>query len=157
MGEHERFMAIAVEEALAGKAMGEQPFGAVVARGGDVVCRTRSLKVGACDATAHAETLAVKAATQALGTRTLTGCVFYCTCEPCPMCLGAILTGGIDHLVMGARNRDVQRLAKAAFNFGGYSVESFAELVGWKLTVVEGVLGDACIDLYRTAGVELTR
>ncbi len=157
MTEHERFMAIAVEEALAGKAMGEQPFGAVVARDGEVVCRTRSLKVATCDATAHAETLAIKAATQALRTRTLTGCVFYCTCEPCPMCLGAILNGGIDHLVMGARNRDVRPLAKLAFNFGDYSVERFAEMVGWKLTVVEGVLGDTCVDLYRTAGVELTR
>lgn len=155
--EHERFMAIAIEEACAGRAKGEQPFGAVVARDGKVVCRTHSLKVSRCDATAHSETMAVGLATQTLQTRTLTGCTFYCTCEPCPMCLGAIFNGGIDTLVMGARNSDVQRLAKLAFNFGSYSVESFMAMVGWKLTVVEGVLGEQCIDLYRTAGVELTR
>ena len=155
--EHERFMAIAIEEALAGRAKGEQPFGAVVARDGEVVCRTHSLKVSRCDATAHSETMAVGLATQTLRTRTLTGCTFYCTCEPCPMCLGAIFNGGINTLVMGARNSDVQGLAKLAFNFGSYSVESFVAMVGWKLTVVEGVLGEQCIDLYRTADVELTR
>jgi tRNA(adenine34) deaminase len=155
--EHEHFMAIAIEEAKRGRAAGEQPFGAVVARGGEVVCRTCSLKVSRSDVTAHSETLAVGMATQVLRTRTLTGCTFYCTCEPCPMCLGAILNGGIDHLVMGARNRDVARPDKLAFNFGDYTVERFAAMVGWNLKVVEGVLGDACIDLYRTAGVELTR
>ncbi len=127
---HEPFMAIAIEEAQAGRAMGEQPFGAVVVKDGAVVCRTPSLKVSRCDATAHSETLAIGLATRALGTRTLTGCTFYCTCEPCPMCLGAILNGGIDTLVMGARNRDVARLATLAFNFGSYSVESFAAMVG---------------------------
>ena len=157
MTRHAAFMAIAVEEARQGAASGEQPFGAVVVRDGAVVCRTRSLKVSTCDATAHAETLAIKAATQALGTRDLKGCVFYCTCEPCPMCLGAILNGGIDHLVMGARNADVRRLARLAFNFKDYTVERFAELVGWRLTVQDGVLGAECIELYRAANVELTR
>jgi tRNA(adenine34) deaminase len=156
--EHERFMAMAIEEARAGAAAGEQPFGAVIAHDGQLICRTRSLKVSTSDTTAHAETLAVKAATQKLGMRTLPpGCVFYATCEPCPMCLGAILNGGIDTLVMGARNRDVRRLAKLAFNFKDYTAERFAEMVGWNLTVVEGVLSDACVALYRDAAVELTR
>ena len=56
-------MAIAIEEAKAGAAQGEQPFGAVVVRDGEVVVRSRSLKVSACDATAHSETLAIKYAT----------------------------------------------------------------------------------------------
>ena len=157
MAEHERFMAMAIQEARAGAAAGEQPFGALVARDGEVVCRTRSLKVSTSDTTAHSETLAIKAATQALGTGSLSGCVFYCTCEPCPMCLGAILNGGIQHLVIGARNRDVRRLAKLAFNFGDYTVERFAEMVGWRLAVLDGVLGQECIGLYAGAGVELTR
>jgi len=88
--DHERFMAIAIEEAKLGAAMGEQPFGAVVARNGEVIVRTRSLKVSTSDTTAHSETLAIKHATQKLKQRTLPDCVFYCTCEPCPMCLGAI-------------------------------------------------------------------
>ena len=67
MTEHEKFMAIAIEEANAGAAMGEQPFGAVVARNGELIARARSLKVSTSDTTAHSETLAIKYATQKLG------------------------------------------------------------------------------------------
>jgi tRNA(adenine34) deaminase len=155
--DHERFMAIAIEEAKAGAAQGEQPFGAVVVRNGEVVVKARSLKVGTSDTTAHSETLAIKYATQKLGRRTLPDCTFYATCEPCPMCLGAILNGGINTLVIGARNRDVSKLTKTAFNFKDYTVERFAEMTGWDLKVIEHVLGEECIGLYATAKVELTR
>ena len=155
--DHSRFMAIAIEEAKAGAAQGEQPFGAVVARDGELVVRSRSLKVSACDATAHSETLAIKYATQKLGRRELPDCTFYATCEPCPMCLGAILNGGIKTLVLGARNRDIRQLAKVAFNFKDYTVERFAEMTGWDLKVIEGVRSSECVDLYATARVELTR
>jgi tRNA(adenine34) deaminase len=155
--DHERFMAIAVQEAKLGAAMGEQPFGAVVVRNGEVVVRTRSLKLSTSDTTAHSETLAIKHATQKLGRRTIPDCVFYCTCEPCPMCCGAILNSGINTLVIGARNRHIKNLAKVAFNFKDYTVERLAEMVGWNVTVIEGVLENECIALYRDANVELTR
>ena len=155
--DHERFMAIAIEEAKAGAAQGEQPFGAVVARNGEVVVKARSLKVGTSDTTAHSETLAIKYATQKLGRRTLPDCTFYATCEPCPMCLGAILNGGINTLVIGARNRDVSKMTKTAFNFKDCTVERFAEMTGWNLKVIEHVCGEECINLYATAKVELTR
>ena len=155
--DHERFMAIAIEEAKAGAAQGEQPFGAVVVRNGEVVVKARSLKVGTSDTTAHSETLAIKYATQKLRQRTLPDCTFYATCEPCPMCLGAILNGGINTLVIGARNRDVSKLTKTAFNFKDYTVERFAEMTGWNLNVIEHVRGEECINLYATAKVELTR
>ena len=78
MTEHEKFMAIAIEEAKAGAAAGEQPFGAVVALNGEVVAKARSLKVSTFDATAHSETLAIKYATQKLKQRILpAGSVFY--------------------------------------------------------------------------------
>ncbi|MGA7324273.1 MAG: nucleoside deaminase [Rhodomicrobium sp.] len=155
--DHNYFMGLAIEEAKAGAAQGEQPFAAVIVRDGEVVVRSRSLKVSASDATAHAETLAVKYATQKLLQRTLPGCTFYATCEPCPMCLGAILNGGIQTLVLGARNADVQRLARLAFNFKDYTVERFAAMTGWDLTLIEGVRTGECVELYTTARVELTR
>jgi tRNA(adenine34) deaminase len=155
--DHDRFMAIAIEEAKAGAAQGEQPFGAVVVRGGEVIVKARSLKVSTSDTTAHSETLAIKYATQKLGQRTLPDCTFYATCEPCPMCLGAILNAGIDTLVLGARNRDIKQLAKVAFNFKDYTVERFAAMTGWNLTVIEGVKAAECVGLYATSGVELTR
>jgi tRNA(adenine34) deaminase len=158
MKEHEKFMAIAIEEAKAGAATGEQPFGALVAHNGEVISRAHSLKVSSCDATAHSETLAIKYATQKLRRRILPdGCIFYCTCEPCPMCLGAVLNGGIKTIVMGARNHQLQKLAKLAFNFKDYSVERFADMVGWDLTVINGILTDQCVALYTGARVELSR
>jgi tRNA(adenine34) deaminase len=158
MTDHEKFMRIAIEEAKAGAAMGEQPFGAVVAFNGEEIVRARSLKVSTSDTTAHSETLAIKYATQKLKQRTLPeGSIFYCTCEPCPMCLGAVLNGGIKTIVIGARNRQVMQFASLAFHFKDYSVERFAEMVGWDLTVVGDVLSDECVALYAGAHVELTR
>jgi tRNA(adenine34) deaminase len=157
LSEHEKFMDIAIEEARAGAAMGEQPFGAVVVIDGEVVVRTRSLKVSTSDTTAHSETLAIKLATQKLRRRMIPEAVFYATCEPCPMCLGAILNAGIKTLVLGARNRQIKQHAKLAFNFKDYTCERFAEMVGWDLTVIEGVREAECIALYADAAVELTR
>ncbi|SHI91659.1 tRNA(adenine34) deaminase [Roseomonas rosea] len=157
MTEDERMMALAIEQARHGATLGEQPFGALVARDWEVVAKTWSRKVGLCDATAHSETLAVGMACRALGRRELPDCTFYATCEPCPMCLGAILNGGFRRLVLGARNADVKRLAKKAFNFKDYTVERFAETVGWELEVVDGVLTEECVGLYTGAEVELTR
>lgn len=151
--DHAMFMAMAIAEAKAGAAAGEQPFGAVVVRNGEVVCRSRSLKVSTSDATAHSETLAIKYATQRLGQRTIPDGVFYSTCEPCPMCLGALLNAEIGTLVLGARHTAVPTYP----DYGDYSVERFAALTGWRLTLVEGVMTDACIALYRTAQVPLTR
>ena len=99
--DHEHFMRIAIEEAKAGAAAGEQPFGAVVARDGKVVCQTRSLKVSTSDTTAHSELLAIKCATQKLQQRIISDCTFYATCEPCPMCLGSVFNAGINTLVLG--------------------------------------------------------
>jgi tRNA(adenine34) deaminase len=155
--DHDRFMAIAIEEANIGAAEGEQPFGAVIACNGEVVIRCHSIKVQTCDCTAHSETRAVGLATRKLGRRDLADCTFYATCEPCPMCLGAILNGGIKTLVLGARNRDILGTAKLAFNFKDYTVERFAMMTGWDLTVVEGVKHQECIALYTNSQVELTR
>jgi tRNA(adenine34) deaminase len=153
--DHERLMAIAIEEAKAGEAGGDQPFGAVVAINGEVVVRTRSLKVTQSDTTAHSETLAIKYASIRLGRRAFPEAVFYATCEPCPMCIGAILNAEIGTLVVGARHTQLPNYQKLGFN--RYSVENFADLTGWKLKVIEGVLNDECVALYRKTSVPLSR
>ena len=156
-GDHELFMAIAIEEAKLGLSAGEQPFGAVVAREGELVTKARSLKVSTSDTTGHSETLAIKYATQKLKQRIITGCTFYATCEPCPMCLGAVLNAGIDTLVLGARNHHLKNMANLAFNFKDYSVERFAEMTGWNLEVIDGVMTDECVAMYRGTDISLTR
>lgn len=155
--DHDSLMLLAVQEARLGREAGEQPFGAVVARDGEVICRTRSLKVSTSDTTAHSEILAIKCATQKLQQRIIADCTFYATCEPCPMCLGAILNAGINTLVLGARNRHLQDEAILAFHFKDFTAERFAEMTGWDLEVIDGVLTDECVQLYRDANIELTR
>ena len=150
-------MHLAIDEAKAGAAMGEQPFGAAVVINGEVICTARSLKVSMSDTTAHSETQAISLATQTLERREIPEAVFYCTCEPCPMCCGAVLNSGIKTMVIGARNRHIRQSAKLAFNFKDYTVERLAEMVGWDLTIVEGVLQDECVALYTGASVPLTR
>ena len=66
------------------------PFGAVVAKDGKVIGEGANSVTITNDPTAHAEIVAIRAACRALGTFQLTGCELYTTCEPCPMCLGAI-------------------------------------------------------------------
>ncbi len=152
---HDTIMTIAIAEAREGQSRGEQPFGTVIVRDNTIITQGHSLKVQRRNPTAHAETLAVSQAADALGQRTLKGCVLYTTCEPCPMCLGAMLNAEIDTLVIGARLSDLHAIS-GAFVFGTYSAERFAEMVGWKLTVISGIMGEECIDLYR-ASLTLTR
>jgi tRNA(adenine34) deaminase len=153
--EHERFMTLALQEARAGQAGGDQPFGAVVVRNGQVVIATHSIKASTFDATAHAETRAVGKATQQLKARWLRDCTFYSTCEPCPMCCGAILNTGIPTLVVGARFADMLDFPSGeTFRFfGEYSVERLAQLTGARLHVVSGVLRKECETLYRNARI----
>lgn len=155
--DHGKYMAIAIEEARLGASRGEQPFGAVVVIDGEVVVRTHSMKVADSDCTAHSETRAVGLATRKLQRREIPEAVFYCTAEPCPMCLGAILNSGIRTLVLGARAPDIKRAGQLAFDFKDYTPERFAEMVGWDLTIVDGIASEECVALYTGASVPLTR
>jgi len=66
------------------------PFGAVVVKEGEIVGRGINMVTAINDPTAHAEVVAIREACAALDTFQLEGCEIYCSCEPCPMCLGAI-------------------------------------------------------------------
>ncbi|MFJ5105743.1 MULTISPECIES: nucleoside deaminase [unclassified Glutamicibacter] len=74
------------------------PFGAVVVLDGKVVSAGYNSVVGSQDPTAHAEINAIRAAGQALGTFDLSQCELYTSCEPCPMCLGAIYWSRFEHV-----------------------------------------------------------
>ncbi len=66
------------------------PFGAVVVKDGAIIARGTNEVTSTNDPTAHAEVVAIRNACKALGTYQLDGCEIYTSCEPCPMCLGAI-------------------------------------------------------------------
>jgi tRNA(Arg) A34 adenosine deaminase TadA len=105
--EHERFMRIAIElseQNVKGVAGG--PFGAVIVKDGKVVAKSANKVVQQNDPTAHAEVSAIRLACQELGTYNLEGCVIYTSCEPCPMCLGAIYWAHIDKIYYGNTKAD---------------------------------------------------
>lgn len=94
---HEKFMRIAIElsEYNVNQAQGG-PFGAVIVKDGMILSRSPNRVIQQNDPTAHAEISAIRIACQELGTYDLTGCQIYTSCEPCPMCLGAIYWARID-------------------------------------------------------------
>jgi guanine deaminase len=84
------FMRRAIAIALENIRAGGGPFGAVVAKDGRVIAEGVNRVTASNDPTAHAEVVAIREACRALGDFQLSGCNLYTTCEPCPMCLGAI-------------------------------------------------------------------
>src|SRR5690349_10764715 len=75
------------------------PFGAVVARDGEVIGQGHNSVIATHDPTAHAEVTAIRAASQALGQPHLAGTTLYSSCEPCPMCAGAAMWAHVDRVV----------------------------------------------------------
>jgi tRNA(adenine34) deaminase len=96
------FMDAALDEARAAAAAGEVPVGCVVVREGTILARSGNRTLRDRDPTAHAETIAIRAASRALGTERLTDCDLYVTLEPCTMCAGAISFARIRRLYYGA-------------------------------------------------------
>jgi guanine deaminase len=109
--EHLMRRAIALAERAVQDGVG-QPFGAVVARGGQVVGEGCNLVPSTCDPSAHAEIVAIRNACRALGRTTLEGCAIYASCEPCAMCLAAIHLARIERLLFATSAEEA-----AAFGF----------------------------------------
>jgi guanine deaminase len=82
------------------------PFGCVVVRRGQVVGRGQNAVTSSNDPTAHAEVVAIRAACQTLGTFQLSDCELYTSCEPCPMCLGAIYWARLAKVFYGNNRKD---------------------------------------------------
>jgi tRNA(adenine34) deaminase len=98
----ERYMREALREAQAAGAEDEVPIGAVVVCRGRVIARGHNMTERLHDPTAHAEMIALTAATEALGGKYLDDCTLYVTVEPCPMCAAALCWAQLGRLVYGA-------------------------------------------------------
>ncbi|MEM7512806.1 MAG: nucleoside deaminase [Bacteroidota bacterium] len=102
-----RFMEAAVQHALDGiKEDIGGPFGAVVVRNGEIISMASNSVTSLNDPTAHAEVLAIRRACQHLNTFQLTDCELYTTCEPCPMCLGAIYWARLGRVFFASTRED---------------------------------------------------
>ena len=106
-----RAVALAVDNA----ADGQLPFGAVVARGQEVIAVGVNTALRDHDPTGHAEIAAVRAACRSLGTLSLTGCTLYSSCEPCPICHTVAIAADVDRIVYAAPKEWVPDLGGAPF------------------------------------------
>jgi tRNA(Arg) A34 adenosine deaminase TadA len=95
------YMDLALAEARAAAEKGEVPVGCVIAVGEDVIARAGNCTISACDPSAHAEIVALRAAAQTVGNYRLSGATLYVTVEPCAMCAGAMIQARIERLVYG--------------------------------------------------------
>ena len=136
------YMAMALALAREAEDTGEVPVGAVVVLGDRVIGRGRNSPIERSDPTAHAEILALRDASAAIGNYRLEGATLYVTLEPCVMCAGALVTARINRLVFGARD----------LRFGGVRSKfqlADSELLNHRLSIEEGVLGAECAELMQ--------
>ena len=109
----EAFMREAILLSVESVAQGGGPFGAVIVKDGEIIASCSNSVTLDNDPTAHAEINAIRAACRALDTFDLDGCVIYTSCEPCPMCLGAIYWAGIDRIYYANTRQDAEAIAFA--------------------------------------------
>jgi Cytosine/adenosine deaminases len=136
-------MRLALEEARAAAAGGDVPVGAVIVRGDEILARQGNAREREQDPTAHAEILALRQASSAIGSWHLEGCAMVVTLEPCAMCAGAIVLARLDRLVFGASD------PKAGF------AGSLGDLVrdgrlNHEVDVTVGVLAEECGEILRS-------
>ena len=89
---------------------GGGPFGAVIAKDGEVVAEASNCVTLHCDPTAHAEVSAIRKAAEKMKTFDLSGCSIYTSCEPCPMCLGAIYWARLKKVYFANNKTDAKNI-----------------------------------------------
>jgi tRNA(Arg) A34 adenosine deaminase TadA len=110
MHNHKQFMQAAINVAKKGMEFSNGgPFGAVVVKDNEIIAEGFNQVTSNNDPTAHAEMVAIRKACKKLNSFQLKGCVIYTSCEPCPMCLGAIYWARPDKVYFGATKEDAAR------------------------------------------------
>lgn len=104
------FMKRAIELSINSVSSGGGPFGAVVVKDGKIIAEASNSVTNDNDPTAHAEINAIRKATKVLNSFNLEGCDIYSSCEPCPMCLGAIYWARIDKLYFANTRNDAKNI-----------------------------------------------
>lgn len=138
--DHDRAMSLALAEARRAAEHDDVPIGAVVVKDGEVIASAANERELRKDPTAHAEILALRAASEALGSWRLTGCTLYVTLEPCPMCAGALVLARVDKVVYGAQD------PKAGAAYSLYNIVQDPRL-NHQLEVVADVLAEGCAEV----------
>jgi tRNA(adenine34) deaminase len=136
------WMGLALDEARRAAEHGDVPIGAVAVLNGEVIARAHNRREVDGDPTAHAELLAIRAASQVIGHWRLDDVTLYCTLEPCAMCAGAMVLARLPRLVYGAPD------PKAGA--GGSIIDLLSHpRLNHRVEVVGGVLADDSTALIR--------
>lgn len=110
MDYNKKFMRKAIALSIENIQKGGGPFGAVIVKDGKIVACGVNRVTAETDPTAHAEVNAIRKASKKLGTYDLTGCEIYSSCEPCPMCLGAVYWAHLDKMYFGNSKGDARNI-----------------------------------------------
>lgn len=110
MMEKEELMRRAIQLSVESVRNGGGPFGAVIAKDGEIIAEGSNSVTIDNDPTAHAEVNTIRKATRKLGTFDLKGCEIYTSCEPCPMCLGAIYWAHLDKIYYANDRKDAAKI-----------------------------------------------
>lgn len=110
MNYNNQFMRKAIALSIENIKNGGGPFGAVIVKDGKIIATGVNRVTANTDPTAHAEVNAIREASKKLGTFDLAGCDIYTSCEPCPMCLGAVYWARMDKLYYGNTKTDAKEI-----------------------------------------------
>ena len=139
------FMRRAIARSEQSVRTGGGPFGAVIARGNEIIAEASNSVTIDNDPTAHAEVNCIRKATRLLGTFDLSGCDIYTSCEPCPMCLGAIYWAHLDHIYYANDRKDA-----AAIGFDDdFIYQEIALPPSKRHKTMERLLGTEAIEAFR--------
>lgn len=141
----ERYMLLAIEEAKESLREGNNGFGAVIVRNGEVIASEHDREDTQQDPTSHAELNAIRAASRKYGKK-LADCALFSTHEPCPMCAAAIVWAKIPTVVYGYSIRDAIGQGRKRMEI---SCADIFEQSGAQVEIRAGVLKEACAILYR--------
>ncbi len=142
MNEDEKWMNLALEQAVKAEKEGEVPVGAVLVKDGLVVARAHNQPISTNDPTAHAEIQLLRAAGEELKNYRLTGTSLYVTLEPCAMCLGAMMHARVERIVYGAHDPKTGAC-------GSSENLMDANCFNHKIDLVSGVLENECKQLLK--------
>lgn len=131
------WMRLALDQARNAWALGEVPVGAVVVKDGEVIATGFNQPIGTHDPTAHAEIMALRAASTILGNYRLPGCELFVTLEPCAMCSGAMMHARLARVVYGATDPKTGACGSIVNLFEQNQLNHHTQLTG-------GVLADEC-------------
>lgn len=149
MVEQEKFMKMALKEAMKAKRKNEVPIGAIVVKHGKVIARGHNLRESTQNSLKHAEIIAIDKACKELNNFRLQDCDLYVTVEPCLMCSGAIVQSRIRKVYFGARDEKYGAVVSVA--------KAFEIKSNHRVDFEEGVCKDMCENIVKEFFKELRK